>query len=56
VGEVMLDRVQCRADGFAGERLLEKSGDPRPRTPITQAAEHQVDVRAVCYKVAYFPQ
>ena len=53
---MMLDRVDCRADGFAGERLFEKSGDPRPRTPITQPSENQFDVRAFRNKVAYFAQ
>src|ERR1700730_6676098 len=52
----MLDRVDCRADSFARERLLEKSGDPGSRTPIAQSPEHQIDVRAHCNKVAYFPQ
>ena len=44
---MMLDRVDRRADGLAGERLLQKSGDPRPRTSITQAPEHQIDVRTL---------
>ena len=53
---MMLDRVDCRADGFAGERFFEKSGDPPPRTPITQPPENQTDVRALGNKVAYFAQ
>jgi hypothetical protein len=40
---MMLDPVHCGADGLAGESLLEKNGEPRPRTSITQPAEHQID-------------
>ena len=40
VREMMFNWMDRRADSFAGERLLKKCGDPRPRTPITQPSEH----------------
>ena len=56
VREMMFNWMDRRADSFAGERLLKKCGDPRPRTPITEPSEHQIDVRALREKVAYFAQ
>ena len=53
---MMLDRVDCRAEGLAGELLRDKLGDPRPGTPITQPIEHQIDVRALEQEVPYFAQ
>ena len=55
VREMMFNWMDRRADSFAGERLVKKCGDPRPRTPITQPSEHQIDVRSLRNEVGYFP-
>jgi len=55
VREMMFNWMDRRADSFAGERLLKKFGDARPRTPITQPSEHQIDVRSLRNEVGYFP-
>src|SRR6516225_2652097 len=44
VSQMMLDWVDCRADGLSWECLLKKSWKPGPRTSITQPSEHQIDV------------
>jgi hypothetical protein len=48
--------MDCRADRLPGKGVLKKRWYPCPRTPITQAAEHQIDVGALREKVAYFAQ
>src|SRR5215471_20583865 len=40
VREMMFNWMDRRTDSFAGECLLKKCGDARPRTPITQPPEH----------------
>ena len=49
--QMMFNGVKLPLHGLAGEGLFQESSQPGAATPIPQAAQHQVQVRALGKKV-----